>query len=145
MKRARVPCLSQACAWTPTLAQTATHVPVGSVGHDSASYLPISTRPNPVTPYSWKAGELSVKTSHCVSARSGQKTAIRGSAGRAGRYCIRVGWHKPGLSPRLLPPRLVVSVELVKKIMLRFVLSIVTVQSAAYNVLVQSTNPRLSE
>ena len=45
----------QACAWTPTRAQTAIRGSIGSVGsvdNDSASYLPISLRPNPVAPCS---------------------------------------------------------------------------------------------
>ena len=50
-----------ACAWTPTRAKSATRVSVcsagsvGSVDNDSASYLPISLRPNPAAPYSYRA------------------------------------------------------------------------------------------
>ena len=51
-------CNAQACAWTSTRAQTSTHGSVGSdrsvksVTNDSASYLPILLRPNPVAHYS---------------------------------------------------------------------------------------------
>ena len=39
--------------------------------------------------------ELSERTSHWVSGRPGQKTAICGSTGRVGRHHARIGWHKP--------------------------------------------------
>ena len=63
----------------------------GSVENDSASYLPISLKSNTVASYSANgelSGELSVSTGHWVSARPSQKTAIRGSKGRVGRYRI---------------------------------------------------------
>ena len=67
----------QACAWRSARAQTATHGlagsdgsvgPVGPVSNDSYFYLLILPRPNPVAPYVRRAGELSVRTSHWVSA-----------------------------------------------------------------------------
>ena len=66
----------QAYAWTPTWAQTTTRGSVVLVDNDSASYLPVLLRPNPVAP---TAGALSARTSHWVSARPGQKTVIHGA------------------------------------------------------------------
>ena len=43
-----------------------------------------------------RSGDLSERTNHWVSTRPGQKTAIRGSTGRAGRYRTRIGQHEPG-------------------------------------------------
>ena len=54
------------------------------VDNDSASYLIISLSSNPVAPYSWRAGELSLRTNYWVSVRPGQKSATHRSAGRVG-------------------------------------------------------------
>ena len=66
----------QACAYTPTRAQTATRgLPRGSVDKDSASYLPIALRPNPIAPCSWRAGELAVRISHWQCCRFSRNIA----------------------------------------------------------------------
>ena len=90
-----------ACAWTPTQAQTATRGsvgldrprgPVGSVDNDSDSYLPISTRPNPVASNSWRAGELE---SYLWGAVTGFQLMARKqwSVGRQQGWHQRRVWH----------------------------------------------------